>query len=359
MKKYLEKNRKWILILLAVALINAFLNIGVVVSEQIAHNHEIEWPFYFINEFTGSFILIVFIPVLFRFFKEMPLRKPYLYGRIFLYLVVSLVFGILFTSLMYASRVPLYHLAGITRLDEIFNNLPYRYLMEYFKQFFAFWLIYIVYWGIQQYDHNQRIRQQEAYLKEQLLKSQLQSLQMQLNPHFFFNTLNTISNVMYQDVDRADRLISRMSNFLRNVLDLKDQPLHPLKKEIHLLQQFTDVMLERYPDKLRITYEMDEKGADFPVPVLILQPLVENAIQYAVDFKPVTEIKILVSVEGGKLFITISDNGPGITEGAATRGVGLTSTIERLQKIYGDDHVFEMFNDDGLTVKLSLSQAKR
>jgi len=354
--QHLYKNRKWILILIAFATINAILNIGVIVSENIAHHHEIEWTFYLINEFTGSFILILFIPPLFWVFNKWPLRMKGLLNRLLFYTLVSMLFGFLFTSLMYGIRVPLYKLVGITRLHEIFNDLPYRYLMEYFKQFFTFWLIYIVYWAINQYQSNRKKEIQESLLKEELLKSQIQSLQMQLHPHFFFNTLNTISSVMYTDPARADKLISRLSSFLRNVIQLKDQPVHSLKDEISLLKQFTDVMLERYPDKLKVEYLVPEDCLSCEVPVLLLQPLVENAIQYAIDFQDQTLVQLKAQLSLDTLNIHILDNGPGIQEGSISQGTGLSATLQRLEKLYKDQYHFELKNETkgGLSVHISL-----
>lgn len=354
--KYLLSFRKWIPLLLAIATINAILNVGVLVSENMASKREIDWVFYIINEFTGSFVIIIFVPVLFYLFQQKPLEKPHLWSRLLLYLGASLVFGFLYTSIMYALRVPLYGMVGITRLDEIFNDLPIRYLMEYFKQFFSFWLVYIIFRVTDLYQSNRDKERRETQLKEELLRAQVQSLQMQLHPHFFFNTLNTISSLMYDDPARADKLIGRLSSFLRNALQLKDQPTHPLEKEIDLLQQFTDVMLERYPDKLVVHYCISADSRALEVPVLLLQPIVENAIQYAIGFQPEMLLEVGAKRDDKYLYLYISDNGPGIAEGTLSHGTGLNSVVLRLQKLYGDQYDFELQNREtgGLTVAITL-----
>ena len=359
--KYLLTFRKWIPVFLAIAAINAILNVGVIVSENLASKREVEWVFYIINETTGSFVVVLFVPLLFYLFQKRPLEKPYFWSRLLLYLGASIVFGFLYTSIMYAMRVPLYKMVGITRLDEIFNDLPLRYLMEYFKQFFTFWLIYIIFRVTDLYQANRKKELRETQLQEELLRSQVQSLQMQLHPHFFFNTLNTISSLMYNDPARADKLIGRLSSFLRNALELKDQPMHRLEREIQLLQQFTDVMLERYPDKLSIRYSIPREVMTVDVPVLLLQPIVENAIQYAIDFQPETVVEISAGPSNGQLHIEISDNGPGISEGTISPGTGLTTAILRLQKIYGDRFTFDLQNREtgGLTVAISLPNSTK
>ena len=357
--KYLRERKTEMLILLLVAIAIACLNIGVIISDRMAHHLEIELVFNIINELTGAFTAVALVPPLFRLFERWPLRRPYLLQRIALYMLLTVVYGFVFTSIMYLSRVPLYHLTGITRLHEIFNNLPYRYLMEYFKQLSSFWTVYLVYWGIQQYRANQARLMREGQLKEELLKAQVQSLQMQLHPHFFFNTLNTISSIMYRDPARADRLITRLSTFLRSALQLKDRSFHNLEQEIDLLQQYTNVMLERYPDKLAIDYHVQEDARSQQVPVLLLQPLVENAIQYAMDHKPRTEISIRAATRQERLNLQITDNGPGIAAGEMSYGTGLTNTLQRLQKLYASEFKFDLQNDDagGLSVQISLPKS--
>ena len=357
--QYLKKRKKWIPILIAILSINACLNIGIIVAENLAHHQELDWIFYIINEFTGTFTILVFIPFLFLLFKKYPLRKPHLGSRVILYLLSSLLFGFLYTSIMYAARVPLYTLVGITRLDEIFNNLPYRYLMEYFKQFFTFWLVFVIYLAVDQYRSNRNRMLKEAQLKEELLRSQLKTLQMQLHPHFFFNTLNTISSVMYNDPKRADKIISLLSDFLRNVLGLKDQLQHTLQEEIQLLQKFTGIMMQRYPDKLMIDYQVDENCLREQIPVLLLQPIVENAIHYGIDHQEKTIVEIKSKLKDAHLNILITDNGPGVAEGNVNQGTGLSSTILRLQKLYKDQYQFELKNrvEGGLKVSIELPKS--
>ena len=146
------------------------------------------------------------------------------------------------------------------------NDLPYRYLMEYFKQLVDFWLIYAIFWGVNQYKANKNREIQGLHMQQELVKAQLSSLQMQLHPHFFFNTLNAISSIMYTDPARADRIISRLGGFLRTVLQLTDTPSHSLSDEIALTKQFTQIMEERYPDKLTVTYNIPQKPRAFPSP---------------------------------------------------------------------------------------------
>lgn len=356
---YIKKNKKWILLAFTLGTIQAFLYIGVIVSENLAHNKAIDLPFYLINELTGLYSALLLIPFQLYFFKRYPLNQENLLSRIWLYLLGTILYGVTQTSIMYAWRLGIYPLVGITRIDEIFNDLPYRYLMEYFKQFVSFWLIYFIHWSVIQYQNNQKQMVKAAQLQEELVRSQLKSLQMQLQPHFFFNTLNTISSIMYHNPSQADQLISRMSEFLREVIQTKDKPLHSLGEEIDLLKKYTDVMLARYPDKLSIDYQLTDASLTHAIPVLLLQPVLENSIKYSIDHREITEIKVVSSLEKAGLKIQIIDNGPGIEEGNFVIGTGLSSTIARLEKLYDGQDAFAIENQEsgGVVVTISIPES--
>ena len=355
-KEYIRKHKKWILIVFILGTIQALLYVGIIVSENLFHHETIDLPFYLINEFTGVYTALLLIPLQLYFFKRFPLSRENYRSRIWLYLLCTIIYGVTQTSIMYALRLGIYPLVGITRIGEIFNDLPYRYLMEYFKQIASFWLVYFVYWGIIQYQNNQKQRVKAAQLQGELLKSHLKSLQMQLQPHFFFNTLNTISSIMYDNPTQADQLISRMSQFLREVIHTKDKPLHSLQEEIALLQKYTDVMLARYPDKLQIEYHLVPESLSYSIPVLLLQPIVENSIKYSIDHRELTRIQITAVLEQGSMKIQIIDNGPGIEEGNFMVGTGLSSTVDRLEKLYEGRQLFMIENqeDDGTIVTINI-----
>ncbi len=329
-------------IFIGIALLNACLNFGVIIAENLAHNHSQDWIFYIINEITGSFTILLFIPFLFYFFRRVVLNRPKIILKILIYLLISVIFGILYTSIMYIARVPMYALTGIDRLPEIFNKLPYRYMMEYFKQFFSFWIVYLIFWALEQYKKNQESAIRALQLKEELLKSQVQQLQMQIHPHFFFNTLNTISSVMYKEPEKADTMISDLSGFLRSALQTKDLLYHSLEEEINLLKQYSGIMLQRYPDKLSVIYEVSSEAMDAKLPVMLLQPVLENAVKYSIGHGKRTKITVKANLKVEDLVIEIIDNGPGLNLEKLEMGIGLQSVTERLEKLYEERHLFKI-----------------
>ncbi len=360
---YYRHNRFYIWIVFAIATINVVRNIGVVVSENLAHGEEVEWRFYLINESTGSYYIALLIPFLIYFFRKYPLLKYQVDGpngrvmqRILLYLLVTIIFGFTHTTLMYLTRIPLYHWANITRLHEIFNDLPYRYLMEYFKQFLSFWIIYIVFWAIEQYQAMKNKELQASKLSEDLMQSKLQTLQMQLHPHFFFNTLNAISSIMYRSPAQADSLISKLSSFLRKAIQLKNKSVHPLEDEMALLSEYRDIMLSRFEDRLSFIFEIGPDTLKANVPALLLQPLLENAVQYGMKSDERLVIELKTQRLKDKIQLTLADNGPGLQEGSLQLGIGLQNTFEKLKLCYGDKYSLE-FHDSpsgGLLITIEI-----
>jgi LytS/YehU family sensor histidine kinase len=196
-------------------------------------------------------------------------------------------------------------------------------------------------------------------LQQELTKSRLQTLQMQLNPHFLFNTLNVISSTMYEDVKTADKMIANLSDLLRRTLDGVNWEEHPLRKELELLSLYGDTMKQRFREKLKMSIDIPSDTLDALVPGFILQPLVENSIQYSMERKKAAVVDVSAQRSGETLVITVSDNGPGVEEGfdkAVKNGIGLSNTIERLETLYGNDHKIEIQNIDqsGLRVTIHI-----
>jgi two-component system LytT family sensor kinase len=179
----------------------------------------------------------------------------------------------------------------------------------------------------------------EVQLQEQVSRAQLHTLRMQLQPHFLFNTLNSISALVEQDVRGAQRMLSRLSDFLRMTLTTASHQDVPLREELRLLDTYVDVERVRFGDRLRVAYDVAPEAEEALVPNLILQPLVENAIRHgiqpAIDGGTVT---IRAYREDSQLVLEVTDDGVGFdtaAERADRTGVGLANTRERLRQRYG------------------------
>jgi two-component system, LytTR family, sensor kinase len=212
----------------------------------------------------------------------------------------------------------------------------------------------------QGYFYYQRYRQGElrsAELSAQLAQAELQTLRMQLHPHFLFNTLNSIATLIHKDPDAADRMTARLSDLLRLTLENVGIQEAPLAQELEFLERYLDIERIRFSDRLVVRIEAAPDTLDANTPYLILQPLVENAIRHGIAARSSPGCIIVRAVrDRGMLVLEVKDDGPGIQSAAAPKnGIGISSTRARLEKLYGDAHVFELGTAEGggLAVKLA------
>jgi len=210
------------------------------------------------------------------------------------------------------------------------------------------------------YDDFRTSELQQSSLKAQLAQAQLRALKMQVHPHFLFNTLHSISSLVLEDPPKANSMIARLGDFLRLTLDHADHELVTLKEETEFLRAYLDIEQVRFGDRLKVAFEMEPMTLSAQVPHLILQPLVENAIQHAVAPRTAqSHIKIKARRLDGLLTLEVKDNGPGIasrSDSLAMRGVGLNNVRARLNQVYGSDFRFELTNgaEGGLTVTMEI-----
>ena len=190
-------------------------------------------------------------------------------------------------------------------------------------------------------------------LQTQLTLAQLEALKMQLQPHVLFNPLHSISALLLRDPDAADRMIARLGDFLRLTLENSGTQQVSLQKELEFLTCYLEIERVRFQDRLTTSVDVEPSALDIPVPNLILQPIVENALRHGVaQTRGPGRVEISAKRENGLLRIRVWDNGPGLK--AITRpddglkvGLGLSNTRARLDQLYGASHRFEMENAPG------------
>jgi two-component system, LytTR family, sensor kinase len=202
-------------------------------------------------------------------------------------------------------------------------------------------------------------------LQTQLTRAQLEALKMQLHPHFLFNTLHSISALVHRNPDAADRMIARLGDFLRLTLENSGAQEVSLQKELEFLTCYLEIERVRFQDRLTTSLDVEPSALDTPVPNLILQPIVENALRHGVaQTRGPGRVEISAKRENGSLRIRVWDNGPGLK--AITRpddglkvGLGLSNTRARLEQLYGASHRFELENapGGGLLVTLEIPAA--
>ncbi len=234
----------------------------------------------------------------------------------------------------------------------------------------------IKYYQLLQTEHSSLLTIAAANKEEQLKRAkaetvaheaQLKMLRYQLNPHFLFNTLNAVSSLVQdKKVSRANGMIVQLSNFLRHSLYSDPVRRVTLQDELDAVLLYLNIEQERFGDRLELFLDISEDAKQIKVPSLILQPVVENAIKYAIA--PVEEggkITIIATRDEDHLVIELSDTGPGIThwqdEKTPILGVGLRNTIDRLYTFYGEAYEFKIENkaDKGALVQMKIPLEKK
>jgi len=224
-----------------------------------------------------------------------------------------------------------------------------RFIADYFTYFIVAALCFA-------YEHFLRSREQEARtqaLQGELAQAQLQALRMQVNPHFLFNTLNAIAVLVRGgETAKAGRTLRLLSDMLRSTFKGADVQMVPLREEIDLVERYLEIEEIRFEDRLRVEIDLDPNVSEVPVPYLLLQPLVENAVRHGIA--PHAEAGVVrvtarpTTVHGRKgVELIVADSGSGFPKDGETllaesEGVGLSTTERRLDTLYGDAHTFEL-----------------
>jgi two-component system LytT family sensor kinase len=303
----------------------------------------------FIDELTGAFVGgLLFFPAR-RLVRRFPLARTGWLRRLPVYVLALLVLGPLATTLMWGLRSLVYPLAGLGSYD--YGVMPLRYFMELPMQ--VIWLTG-VFAAVHAFDALEAARQRElrdAQLEGSLARAQLRNLRLQLQPHFLFNALNTISATMYEDPTAADEMLGALAELLRSSLRTSHSDEVPLEEELAVLDRYLAIMRARFGDRLEVSIALDPAAAGALVPSLILQPLVENAIRHGnAERAGRGAIAVRARREGERLVLEVEDDGPGDArhDGHRTEsGVGLAATAERLHLLYGDEQTFSAGDGGG------------
>jgi two-component system LytT family sensor kinase len=334
--------------------------------------HAAGWGAYAVAQYFGALLiekpieyqLVIGIAAVSGFVLSMPMRYIYraLMGRPLRVVVISVLITCYVIALALRTVI----------------NFSYQWLVEpdwQFKTLFEIFggavsMTYLLlcwsalYFGIKYYESLQK--QREAALRSATLaqEAQLKMLRYQLNPHFLFNTLNAISTLILDNQNRtANHAVTRLSEFLRYTLDQDPMKKVTLRQEIEALDLYMNTERLRFGGRLRLEYAVEEPALDALVPSLLLQPLIENAVKYAITPREDGgSIRIEGRTRGSMLEVTVIDDGPGLRDGNALiegRGVGLRNTRERLAVLYGEHHRFAVLNSHpGMRIEIGFPLEK-
>ena len=270
-------------------------------------------------------------------------RKPW--QSVPVHLVANAVIG--------AADIVVYWTCGNYFGIEPFATTPLTELLPWMLLKTAFFEM-LVYWGVIVVDRYRQAALRQTQLEARLAEAQLDALRMQLHPHFLFNTINAISVLMRKgESASAIRMLGGLGDLLRRSLASTRIEFVPLEEELEFIGRYLDIETTRFPDRLRVTLEIDPAARRARVPCLILQPIVENAIEHGIAPKiSGGRITITARVEDGTLAVIVRDDGVGLSDELTPRGhgVGLSHVRKRLAQLYPGRHRFTLEPADPGTV---------
>jgi sensor histidine kinase YesM len=306
------------------------------------------------------YLWAILSPLIFRFSQRFPIEfRPLNVRNLLLYFPALISFAGIHQAI---------HLAVLWSITPRLRR-QFPALIDCYRAYFGFGfyidliiasLIVIAVHALLYYQNFRASELAQSSLKTQLAQAQLRALKMQLHPHFLFNTLHSISSLVLEDPPKANSMIARLGDFLRLTLENSDQQLISLKEETEFLRCYLEIEQVRFGDRLTVAFELEPQTLSARVPHLILQPVVENAIQHAIAPRATRgHINIETKRLNNLLRLEVRDNGPGIASNSdllGAEGVGLNNVRARLHQIYGSEFRFVLMNarDGGLTVVMEV-----
>ncbi|NOY37095.1 MAG: GHKL domain-containing protein [Chlorobi bacterium] len=226
-----------------------------------------------------------------------------------------------------------------------FNNpvllplAPWRIITGFFYTL----VMILVYYLILYYEEIREKTEKEAELRAIMAENEIKALKAQLNPHFLFNTLNTMGNFIHSDPDKAGDMLVKLSQFLRYSLAHEEKQFVPLSRELDYISVYLDLLRMRYGKKWNFTSEIDDACPKAQIPVMILQPLIENAVRYAFGEKKENGlIRLRCKPDGKDIRLTIQNNFDPEVPSATGHGIGLKNIKKRLFLLYGRNNLLQV-----------------
>lgn len=304
-----------------------FLSTSQTVLNHVYRNQPAEWGRSLALTMLDWYILAVFTFAFLWLVRRWPLG-PGRWRIAALYVAVLSVL-VFFKYVLYVPlRQALYPVEGLT--------VSHLFMKSFLYDFFFFAAVLGV---VQAIEYARSLREgalRASELQARLSTARLEILRSELQPHFLFNTFHSISTLMHRDVDAADRMLTQLGDLLRLSLQRKSVQEVPLREELAVLEPYLNILRIRFGDRLSIREDVDPSLLDVAVPLFILQPLVENAIQHGIARRAgAGRIEIRACAAGDSVQITVFDDGAGPSHENHREGIGLSNTRMRLEQLYG------------------------
>lgn len=330
--------------------------IGLVFTSQFyfamyRSDRAVEWPYAVYLQMTWAYLWALVTPLILWVAGRFPIERQHWGRNLSAHLLASLLLS---TFVTWSGHLLLYLNYGYRVGRPYPVDRALRFVVENFSEGMGIYLLVaIITYAFSYYTRYRKGELRATQLEAQLSQAQLQALKMQLHPHFLFNTLHSISALLSRDTEAARTMITRLGDFLRMTLENSGTQEVTLQQEMEFLRCYLEIERVRFQDRLITEVHIDPAALDSTVPNLILQPIVENAIRHGIAPRSTPgQIIIQAKQENGLLRIEVRDNGPGLPanrkdESLFNKGVGLANTQTRLERLYGASHRFELINDPG------------
>ena len=313
------------------------------------------WPQHLLD-YSGWYIWALITPVVLRLSKECPLTRNHR-GRF------ALVHTIAFLACWIGATLALEVVKWAANLAQysLIEAVPLSFARSPIAlDIFCYSTILAIESGIRYRQRYEAGSIKAAKLSSQLTRARLEALKTQIHPHFLYNSLNSLSELMQENPADAEKMIANLEMFLRMTIEQRDYQEVPFRTELEFLRCYLAIESVRYQERLQVRMNIDPLSMAVPVPALLLQPIVENAIRHGIALRKNQGcIDIQTKRSNGALTVTIRDNGPGIRKWDGMQfnsRVGLKNTRERLHELYGDNHRFDLLNapEGGLIVNMEI-----
>jgi two-component system LytT family sensor kinase len=311
--------------------------------DYVARERRIPFYFPFVEEFTGVYGAALLFPLVRWMARRFPLTRRTWTANLLRHAGALLLFSAVHTTWNWVSRILLFQLLELGSYD--YGLMSVRYLMELPIDVILYTLFVSGVWLFDRLAAEREAALQAAQLESQLRQAQLQGLRLQLQPHFLFNALNTISSTMYEDPRAADTMLSRLAELLRVSLKTTQAQEVPLATEIESLEHYIALLRARFGDRLLLQIDVEDGLGQALAPSLILQPLIENAVRHGNLSRVGTgRIAVRACAIGERVRVEVQDDGQGPEEGSdvTSKGLGIPATVQRLRLLYGAAQRFEL-----------------
>ena len=350
---YLKLSLKQWLILLGFWTLMAVIISNQTYFTSLKNGLEPNWITIFTDQLPIWYLWLLTSPILIYIVNKYPIETGNWVGALGFYIVWGFVILLINSNLTltYMFAIHGYIDLSNTTFEEYFPYLVSRFTNDLLIYALVVMIIVIARSYSVRKNHQLNIalmKLKNHQLKSQLTNAQLQALKLQLNPHFLFNTLNTITSLTLvgQNVVSMN-VTSKLGEFLRRTLDFEEHQLVSLDKELEFFDLYLEIESVRFKDRLTLKKEVDPECLQYKVPNLILQPLIENAMKYGISkSKDAGLIELKISQSEDFIEVQLFNEGPLIAETEKlAKGVGLSNIESRLEKLYDKNHLFEIKND--------------